>query len=148
MDENQTNPPASLSGYELLQWAKTAYGEVTSFTDLENPQQIHFQVGKGEFLQECCFLPSAVILRQTVELLLAPPPSPATRSWCHQPWALRTAVQGRKGLLRKDHTPFTHTAPTPTEHSKPSEEWCTPPSLERKDMFSRPQAFGQAFLKL
>ncbi|KAF7241040.1 Endoglin [Varanus komodoensis] len=49
---NTTNLP--LSGRELLSWAKATFGRVSSFAELENPQWIHFQVGRETSTAENC----------------------------------------------------------------------------------------------
>ncbi|XP_054853612.1 endoglin isoform X2 [Eublepharis macularius] len=45
-ETNRTKLPSFASGEELLMWAKLNYGGVSSFTSVESPQRIHFQVGK------------------------------------------------------------------------------------------------------
>ncbi|XP_063000714.1 endoglin [Elgaria multicarinata webbii] len=44
------------SSEELLDWARATFGGVSSFTDLENPEWIHFQAGREPSSAENCVL--------------------------------------------------------------------------------------------
>nr|XP_056716300.1 endoglin [Euleptes europaea] len=53
-ETNETKLPFIASGEELLKWAKLKYGGVSSFTNVESPHRIHFQVGKEIGTSEDC----------------------------------------------------------------------------------------------
>ncbi|KAM6431203.1 endoglin [Liasis olivaceus] len=53
-DSNKTSLP--ISNDQLLMWAKETYGGISSFAELEDPQQIHFQVAREPSANEDCIL--------------------------------------------------------------------------------------------
>ncbi|XP_063172344.1 endoglin isoform X2 [Candoia aspera] len=53
-ESNITSLP--FSSDQLLMWAKEMYGGISSFAELEDPQQIHFQVGREPSANEDCIL--------------------------------------------------------------------------------------------
>ncbi|KAJ6654584.1 hypothetical protein lerEdw1_006737 [Lerista edwardsae] len=52
--KNVTKMDLPASTEELLDWARRTYGGVSSFAVLENPRNIHFQVGRGPSTPEDC----------------------------------------------------------------------------------------------